>query len=95
VASPAVETDTVSALYAHVGTHRWSTVVAHVWLHLFGVPAGMRVIPLEGDHRPLVGLVLADREPEPILAAALLEVAARGEVSDALDALLEEHLRPR
>jgi DNA-binding transcriptional LysR family regulator len=101
--TPSVETDTVSALYAHVGTHRWSAVVAHVWLHLFGVPAGMRVIPLEepashgraapdSAYRPLVGLVLADREPEPILAAALLEVAGRIDVAALMDALLDEQL---
>ena len=93
VARPAVETDTVSALYAHVGTHRWSTVIAHVWLHLFGVPAGMRVVPLEPPrHSPQVGLVLADRDPEPILAEALVQTAARLEIGQLLDALLAQHL---
>ncbi|MFF3437579.1 LysR family transcriptional regulator substrate-binding protein [Streptosporangium sp. NPDC002721] len=29
VAVPAVETDTVSALFAHVATHHWSSVIAH------------------------------------------------------------------
>ncbi|WP_440072708.1 LysR substrate-binding domain-containing protein [Streptosporangium sp. OZ121] len=47
VAVPAVETDTVSALFAHVATHRWSSVIAHAWLHMFGVPDGMRVVGME------------------------------------------------
>jgi DNA-binding transcriptional LysR family regulator len=41
--TPLVETDTVSAIYAHVGTMRLSSVIAHAWLYLFGVPDGMRV----------------------------------------------------
>ena len=95
VARPAVETDTVSALYAHVGTHRWSTVIAHVWLHLFGVPAGMRVVPLDRPRRsPQVGLVLADRDPEPILARSLVEAARRLDIGRTLEALLEQHLTP-
>ncbi|MFD0476137.1 LysR family transcriptional regulator [Nonomuraea thailandensis] len=60
VAVPAIETDTVSALFAHVATHRWSSVIAHAWLHMFGVPEGMRVVRLERPARePRVGLVLA------------------------------------
>lgn len=91
---PSVETDTVSALYAHVGTHRWSSVIAHVWLSLFGVPSGMRVIALEGDALgPHVGLVLADRDPEPILAQALVDVARRVDLEASLADLLAGHLR--
>lgn len=29
---PAVETDTVGALYAHIATRQWSSVIAHTWL---------------------------------------------------------------
>jgi DNA-binding transcriptional LysR family regulator len=95
VAHPAVETDTVSALYGHVGTHRWSTVIAHVWLHLFGVPAGMRVVPLDPPRlSPQVGLVLADRDPEPILAEAVVQVAGRLDLGRTLEALLARYLPP-
>jgi DNA-binding transcriptional LysR family regulator len=95
VARPAVETDTVSALYGHVGTHRWSTVIAHVWLHLFGVPAGMRVVPLDPPRlSPQVGLVLADRDPEPILAQAVVEAAGRLDIGHTLEALLARYLPP-
>jgi DNA-binding transcriptional LysR family regulator len=90
---PSVEADTVSALYAHVATHRWSTVVAHAWLHLFGVPDGMRVIPMEVPQRThRIGLVLTEREPQPMLARALVDVAGQVDVSGELDALLARHL---
>nr|WP_262846998.1 LysR family transcriptional regulator [Sphaerisporangium corydalis] len=93
VVVPAIETDTVSALYAHVATHRWSSVIAHAWLHMFGVPDGMRVIRLENPARaPRVGLVIADRTPEPALARALLDVARDVDVHGILDRLLRDHL---
>ncbi|MER5917336.1 LysR family transcriptional regulator [Streptomyces sp. NPDC001982] len=95
VASPAVETDSVAGLYAHLTSSggRWSSVICHAWLHMFGVPEGMRVVPLEGPaHGPRVGLVIADRRPETVLARALLAVAREARVRDALDALVELHL---
>ncbi|WP_239075690.1 LysR family transcriptional regulator [Planosporangium flavigriseum] len=92
--TPSIETDTVSALYAHVATHRWSSVVAHAWLYLFGVPEGMRVVPLERPRRSYhVGLVLADRDPGSIIARALVDVAHRVDVRGALDRLLRRHLQ--
>ncbi|GLW11219.1 hypothetical protein Misp01_63470 [Microtetraspora sp. NBRC 13810] len=95
-AVPAIETDTVSALYAHVATHRWSSVVAHAWLHMFGVPEGMRVIRMERPAQtPRVGLVVADRTPEPILARALLDVARDLDLRDDLNRLVHQHLAGR
>ncbi|PRY00010.1 LysR family transcriptional regulator [Allonocardiopsis opalescens] len=84
-----VETNSVAALYAHVHDGRWAGVVPHAWLRVFGVPAGMRALPLVDPvaSRP-VGLVRPDRDPEPILARALLEVARRGGVQRELDRLL-------
>lgn len=90
---PSVEADTVSVLYAHVATHRWSTVIAHAWLHLFGVPDGMRVIPMEPPRRMFrIGLVLTQREPEPMLAHALVEVARDVDLAGELDSLLARFL---
>jgi DNA-binding transcriptional LysR family regulator len=95
VAVPAIETDTVSALYAHVATHRWSSVIAHAWLHMFGVPNGMRVVRMERPAQaPRVGLVVADRSPEPVLATALLDVTRGLDLRDILDRLLRDHLAP-
>ncbi|MFD3452319.1 LysR substrate-binding domain-containing protein [Streptomyces sp. NPDC058691] len=95
-AVPAVESDTVAGLYAHLVGGRWSSVISHAWLHMFGVPDGMRVVPLRGPARgPRVGLVVADHEPGSVLGGALLEVAREAGVRDALDELLRSHLGRR
>jgi DNA-binding transcriptional LysR family regulator len=92
-ATPAIETDTVAGLYAHLADRRWSSVISHAWLHMFGVPDGMRIVPLDGPaHGPRVGLVIADRSPEPVLAKALLSIAREAGVRDALDSLLDDYL---
>ncbi|MGL6280719.1 MAG: LysR family transcriptional regulator [Gaiella sp.] len=73
---PTVETNSISTLYAHVRDGGWSAVVAHAWLHLFEVPDGVRAIPLvEPATHPTIGLVWLDRDPEPLLARALVELA--------------------
>jgi DNA-binding transcriptional LysR family regulator len=90
---PSIEADTVSVLYSHVGTHKWSTVIAHAWLYMFGVPPGMRVIPLARPNRAHhVGLVLAARDPEPMLARAMLDIAQEVDVRAELNAVLTRHL---
>ena len=45
VASPTVETNSISTLCSHV-RRGWSSVMAHAWLSLFGVPEAMRAVPL-------------------------------------------------
>lgn len=92
-AAPAIESDTVAGLYAHLPGGRWSSVISHAWLHMFGVPDGMRVVPLEGPaHGPRVGLVVGPDEPPSVLAGALLAVAREAGVRGALDALLRTYL---
>jgi DNA-binding transcriptional LysR family regulator len=92
-ALPAIETDTVAGLYVHLMSRRWSSVISHAWLHMFGVPAGMRVVPMAKPVRgPRIGLVIADRSPVPMPARALLKIAGETGVRDALDALLESYL---
>lgn len=91
--TPSIEADTVSAIYAHVVTQRWSSVITHAWLHVFGVPEGLRVVPLQRPRREhSVGLVLADRDPEPMLARALLDTAHRVDVQGSLDGLMRRYL---
>lgn len=91
---PSIEADAVSVLYAHVATRRWSTVIAHPWLHLFGVPAGLTVVPMERPRRTHhVGLVWADRDPEPMLARALLDVAGAVDMRSVLAAMVQAHLQ--
>ena len=74
---PTVETNSISTLFAHVRDGPWSSVMSHAWLHVFDVPAGMRAIPLVAPTTTrTIGLVWLDRDPEPILARALLAAAA-------------------
>jgi DNA-binding transcriptional LysR family regulator len=94
-AVPRIEADAVSVLYGHVAVRRWSTVIAHAWLHMFGVPDGMRVVPMEPPARShRIGLVLPDRDPVSMLARALLDVAGDVDLPGVLDALRRRHLRP-
>jgi DNA-binding transcriptional LysR family regulator len=94
-AVPRIEADAVSVLYGHVAVHRWSTVIAHAWLHMFGVPDGMRVVPMEPPARShRIGLVLPDRDPVSMLARALLDVVGDVDLPGVLDALRRRHLRP-
>ncbi|MEU3844936.1 LysR family transcriptional regulator [Streptomyces sp. NPDC028635] len=86
--SPRVETDSVAALFAHVRTGRWASIVAHAWLHVFGVPYGMRAVPLVEPARTVpVGLVVMAREPGSVMARALLDIARRTDVAAALERL--------
>lgn len=80
-----VETDTVSALYAHVTSMGLSSVVPHTWLPNFGVPQQTKVIALPPPKRSFhVGLVLAGHGPESMLAQALVDVARTRVVQRAL-----------
>jgi DNA-binding transcriptional LysR family regulator len=84
---PAVETNSISTLIAHVRDGPWSTVMSQAWLHGSEPPPGTRAIPLV---RPVttrtIGLVWLDRDPEPILARALIDLAATQDVEAALSA---------
>ena len=83
---PTVETNSISTLYAHVRDGGWSSVIAHAWLHVFELPAGLRAIPLvEPETTRSIGLVVLDRDPEPLLARALLDVAAGLDLEAALE----------
>ena len=82
---PQVETNSISTLLAHVRDGPWSSVMANAWLHGSEPPPGMRAIPLVGPATTrTIGLVWLDREPEPMLARALLDVAATVDVEEEL-----------
>lgn len=86
--SPRVETDSVATLFAHVRTGHWASVVPRAWLHVFGVPPGMRAVPLvDPDHCVPVGLVVTARAPGSVMARALEEVARHTDVAAALERL--------
>ncbi|SEE03173.1 DNA-binding transcriptional regulator, LysR family [Streptomyces misionensis] len=86
--SPRVETDSVAALFAHVRTGQWASIVPHTWLHVFGVPHGMRAVPLTEPARTVpVGLVVTTREPVSVMARALTEIARHTDVAADLEGL--------
>lgn len=92
-ATPAVESDTVAGLYAHLVTGRWSSVISHAWLQMFATPPGMRVVRLSGPaHGPRVGLAVVAQDPQPVMVRALLAAAREAGVRDTLDRLLAAHL---
>jgi DNA-binding transcriptional LysR family regulator len=92
-ASPVVETDTISAIYAHVASMRLSSIIPHTWVHSFGVPHGTRVLPLPRPKRPLhVGLVLAGTGPESLLARALVDATSRLDIQRELDEAVTRRL---
>jgi DNA-binding transcriptional LysR family regulator len=73
---PTVETNSISTLIAHVRDGPWSSVMAHAWLRGSELPRGMKAIPLvQPATTRTIGLVWLDRDPEPLLARALIEVA--------------------
>lgn len=97
--TPEVETDTIDTLYAHLATGNWASIIAHTWLHAFGLPPGMRAIPMAEPYpRPPVGAITSPDQPASILADALLDVVASIDVAtvlnDAADALAQGH-RPQ
>jgi DNA-binding transcriptional LysR family regulator len=81
-----VETNSITTLVAHVRDGQWSSVIAHAWLHVFDVPADLRAVRLvDPEASRSIGLVWRDRDPEPLLVRALLEVAAGLDLQAALD----------
>ncbi|GAY09774.1 LysR family transcriptional regulator [Pseudonocardia sp. N23] len=88
---PVVEADSVDGLYAHVATRRLACIVAHTWLHAFGVPAGMCARPLlEVRPRPVVGLIVPAGEPASILAEALVDVVTGADIGRRLEEALPQ-----
>jgi DNA-binding transcriptional LysR family regulator len=82
IPQPAVETNSISTLHAHVRDARLCTVMADTWLHGFGVPEGMSAIPLtEPAASQAVGIVWLDHDPEPVLVRAFVALASDVRIS--------------
>lgn len=91
--TPVVETDNVESIYAHADGMRLSSVIVHAWLHMFDVPDSMRLVPLQRPQRShQVGLVLTDRDPVPMLARAVLDIARSVDIPGELNRALRRHL---
>ncbi|MFJ8630460.1 LysR family transcriptional regulator [Streptomyces sp. NPDC093568] len=86
--TPRVETDSIASLFAQVRAGQWASIVPHAWLHVFGVPAGMRAVPLVRPVRTeRIGLVLPGREPVSVIGQALIDVAERAGIAAVLERL--------
>ncbi|QVQ52078.1 LysR family transcriptional regulator [Spiractinospora alimapuensis] len=84
-----IETNSVTALCAHVRDGGWATVMPHAWLHLFGQLDGLRAVALrDPEVSYTVGLVVPDRKPEPPLVRAFREHAVKVGLQEKLDRLL-------
>jgi DNA-binding transcriptional LysR family regulator len=85
--SARVETTSLLTVCAHVRLGRWSTILPHTFRPLVSALAGVRLVPLiEPTVEHSVGLVVADREPLPPLARALLALAKGADVDAWLNA---------
>lgn len=77
VARPAIESNSVLAITAHVRSGAWSSIVPQAFLPLFREDDGVRAIPLvQPTVAHSVGLVVPDREPLTPSAHALLALAS-------------------
>jgi len=83
---PAVEADSVDALYAHLTNPRRATIASTAWLPQLAVPQGFTARPMvKHGPSPAIGLVVLDRAPASIVAAALVAVATDIDIAARLD----------
>jgi DNA-binding transcriptional LysR family regulator len=85
----AIETNSVLALIAHVGSGQWSSVIPQTYLSLLGrrtgALQGFTTVPLvEPEASQTVGLLFQERDPLPPLARGLLKSARENDLTSAL-----------
>jgi DNA-binding transcriptional LysR family regulator len=71
-AAPSLESNSIIALYAHVRTGHWASVIAEKIAEMLALPAPLRAIPIvdpSAVHE--IGLVIPQREPSTPLTTAL------------------------
>jgi len=91
-----VEADTVGALYAHLASADLATVASHAWLHAFGVPQGLAARPMcQHEIGPTVGLIVQGREPNSIVAEALVVAAVKADFAATLESARAQWLDVR
>ena len=75
---PTLESDSMIALFAHVRTGRWASVMPAQLAETLGLTATIRAIPIvEPEVMHTIGLVVPMREPMTPLTAALVAEARR------------------
>ncbi len=74
--SPTLESNSMVALWSHVRTGRWASIMPRRLAETLGLSEAIRAIPIEpGPSSPLIGLVVPQREPMTPLTAALVAEA--------------------
>lgn len=85
-ASPQIETDSIVALLAHVGTGRWASIVPQTWIATLPAPTGARVLRLaDPTVTARIALVTKSSEPGSVLTRALVHTARSAGIGIALD----------
>jgi len=81
---PTLESDSMIALFAHVRTGRWATVMPDKLAEALGLTQQLRSVPIvEPDTTHQIGLLVPKREPSTAIVAAL--VAEVNAVARSLD----------
>jgi DNA-binding transcriptional LysR family regulator len=83
VPTPAMESNSMIALVAHVRTGKWATVMPERLADTLGLTETIRAIPIVApDVSHTIGLVVPPREPMTPLCAALVQEATRMAAND-------------
>jgi DNA-binding transcriptional LysR family regulator len=84
--APHLETDSVAALYAQVGTGNWATIVPYPWTRAMRPPAGTRLLTLrDPEIRSHIVLATVASDPGPVLVRALADTARGLRLTELLD----------
>jgi len=89
--TPQIETNDLADLGLHVKTGKWAAIVPRHVLDLLNLPNGAQVLDLVApviSHA--VGLVVADREPRPPTAKAMLALVGQMHNGDIFDSQLDQ-----
>jgi DNA-binding transcriptional LysR family regulator len=76
--TPTLESNSMIALFAHVLTGKWASIMPGKMADLLEFPEKIRNIPIdEPDTTRTIGLVVSNREPMTALCAALVQFAVK------------------
>lgn len=75
VVTPQVETDSIAALYAHVGGGDWASIVPHTWLRAMPVIGRTRALPLVDPEAGAQVSVAIRGHPGSVAARAFVNAA--------------------
>jgi DNA-binding transcriptional LysR family regulator len=73
-----IESDSMLALYAHVKTGQWASIMPAKFAETIGITEAIHIVPIaQSEAANVVGLVVPHREPMTPLTAALVETAKK------------------